>query len=242
MIAPVRDLVFAVLKLPKEPPEPPQGDHGHVEVRHASPAFLTYQLVGLFLASGFSLLPILVVSLGLLATEKPGGVLAVTALLAVSVPSLLVSYLVRRFDYELRTYIITDRSLRVREGALQVRELTLSYQNVQNVTLEQGPLERLFGFSNVVVDTAGGGGLAAQGAQHSLGHRAVLRGLEDAEAVRDLIRARLQAVHKHAGLGDVDETAHAPEALDARALVEVRDAARALADTLARRAPTPSGS
>jgi uncharacterized membrane protein YdbT with pleckstrin-like domain len=147
--------------------------------------------------------------------------------------TLAFGFVVIRLDYELRTYLITDRSLRVREGALHVRELTLSYVNVQNVTLEQGPLERLFGFANVVVETAGGGGQVQQAG--STGHRAVLRGLTDAEAVRDLIRARLLTVHKTAGLGDAEDAHHETGTLNLAQLTEVRDAARALADALEKR-------
>ena len=226
----LKGLVAALLKLPTDLPELPPGDHDHVEVRHAAPAFLTYRMVGVFLGpliwGGFATLG----ALGA-AVKEPKAAWVVVPLLCFVGFMLALGFMVTRLDYELRTYLITDRSLRVREGALQVRELTLSYQNVQNVSLEQGPLERLFGFSNVVVETAGGGG-AAQ-AQHagSTGHRAVLRGLTDAEGVRDLIRARLLEVHKHAGLGDAEELHPAPS-LDAKALAEVRDAAQALAEAL----------
>lgn len=230
----IKALVSTFLKLPAGLPELPPGDHAHVEVRHAAPSFLSYRLVGLFVPN---LLWFGGASVALLtATAKePGASLGFIPLVALVAFTLAFGFVVIRLDYELRTYLITDRSLRVREGALQVRELTLSYVNVQNVTLEQGPLERLFGFANVVVETAGGGGPTA--AQHagSTGHRAVLRGLTDAEAVRDLIRARLLTVHKTAGLGDADDT-HAGDHLDAAALAQVRDAARALADAMEQRA------
>lgn len=229
----IKALVSTFLKLPAGLPELPPGDHAHVEVRHAAPSFLSYRLVGLFVPN---LLWFGGASVALLtATAKePGASLGFIPLVALVAFTLAFGFVVIRLDYELRTYLITDRSLRVREGALQVRELTLSYVNVQNVTLEQGPLERLFGFANVVVETAGGGGPAAAQAG-STGHRAVLRGLTDAEAVRDLIRARLLTVHKTAGLGDLDD-AHAGDHLDPAALAQVRDAAKALADALERRA------
>lgn len=224
----IKAVVASLLKLPTGLPQPPPGDHAQVEVRHAAKGFLSYRLVGLFLPQ---VLWVGAVTLGLLAgaTKEPGllWVLVPVGLLAAAV--LAIGFVVVRLDYELRTYVITDRSLRVREGAVFVRELTLSYVNVQNVSLEQGPLERLFGFSNVAVETAGGGSSAQQ--VGSTGHRAVLRGLTDAEAVRDKIRARLLEVHKHAGLGDAEE-AQGGSGLDAAALVEVRDAARGLADAL----------
>lgn len=240
MFTAIKAIVASFLKLPTGLPELPPGDHSHVEVKHASPNFLSYRLVGLFLPNllwaGSSGIGLFAASL-----KEPQALIGLVPIGILLAVILAFGFVVIRLDYELRTYLITDRSLRVREGAFLVRELTLSYVNVQNVTLEQGPLERLFGISNVVVETAGGGGAAAQLQQDaSTGHRAVLRGLTDAEAVRDLIRARLMAVHKTAGLGDADEAHHHESALDAAALAEVRDAARALADALEKRArPAP---
>jgi membrane protein YdbS with pleckstrin-like domain len=228
----IKAVLASFLKLPTGLPELPPGDHAHVEVKRAAPAYLSYKLVGLFLPSalwlGGGTLALFAGSL-----RRPELMAAVVPLVLVVAVSLTFGFVLIRLDYELRTYLITDRSLRVREGAFQVRELTLSYVNVQNVSLEQGPLERLFGFANVVVETAGGGTRAEQ--MGSSGHRAVLRGLTDAEAVRDLIRARLLSVHKTAGLGDADE-AHTEGGLDLKQLAEVRDAAKALADALERRA------
>ena len=39
-----------------------------------------------------------------------------------------------------------------------VLETTITFENIQNVTVQQGPLQRLFGIADVRVDTAGGGG------------------------------------------------------------------------------------
>lgn len=229
----IKAVVASLLKLPTGLPELPPGDHSHAEVRHAAPAFLSYRLVALFVPNVLWFGPAVV---GVLAAaqQEPEAMVALIPLSIAVVLVLALGFVTIRLDYELRTYLITDRSLRVREGAFIVRELTLSYVNVQNVTLEQGPLERLFGFSSVVVETAGGGGQMQQTGM-STGHRAVLRGLTDAEVVRDLIRARLLAVHKTAGLGDADEAHHAEGELDLAALAGVRDAAKALADALEKR-------
>jgi membrane protein YdbS with pleckstrin-like domain len=229
MFTAIKAVVASLLKLPTGLPELPPGDHAHAEVRHAAPAFLSYRLVGLFLPN---LIWAASAGIGLFvaAAKEPGALVGIIPLGLVLGFTLAFGFVVIRLDYELRTYLITDRSLRVREGAMQVRELTLSYVNVQNVSLEQGPLERLFGFANVVVETAGGGTQLQQAG--STGHRAVLRGLTDAEAVRDLIRARLLTVHKSTGLGDADEAHAEAGALDVQQLAEVRDAARALADAL----------
>ena len=50
----------------------------------------------------------------------------------------LFSFAVLRLDYEKRWYIVTDRSLRIREGVLNVREMTVMFANIQNVSVMQG--------------------------------------------------------------------------------------------------------
>jgi Predicted membrane protein len=67
------------------------------------------------------------------------------------------SYALLRIDWELRWYMTTDRSLRIREGTWRVREKTLTLTNVQNVTVHENPVQRLLGIANVRVRTAGGG-------------------------------------------------------------------------------------
>jgi len=142
-----------------------------------------------------------------------------------------------RLDYEMRWYMVTDRSLRLREGIFGVREMTLTFANVQNITIRQGPLQRLLGISDVVVRTAGGGSSEAGGhpahAQVDTMHTGVLRAVDNAESVRDLILDRLRRL-RDAGLGDPDDRYHsAPsptdgtEALRAAAR-EMLAAARAL--------------
>lgn len=145
-----------------------------------------------------------------------------------------------RLNYEMRWYIVTDRSLRLREGIFRVREMTLTYANVQNIAIQQGPLQRLLGIADVVVRTAGGGsstdahGNEAHGAGATM-HTGTLRAVDNAEQVRDLILDRLRRM-RDAGLGDPDD--HHRQALRPEpgasadllraAARELLDAARAL--------------
>ena len=141
-----------------------------------------------------------------------------------------------RLDYEMRWYVTTDRSLRIREGLASVREMTLTFGNVQNVSLRQGPLQRLLGLADVVVETAGGGGGSRSSKGHDPGpslHEGFLRGVDDAEAVRDLILERLRRL-KDAGLGDPEDPAVEGRAPDAAAAArEVLEEIRRLRRTLA---------
>jgi membrane protein YdbS with pleckstrin-like domain len=131
-----------------------------------------------------------------------------------------------RVDYELRHYLVGDRSLRVAQGAWKREEVTLSYANIQNLEVAQGPLERIFGFKSLTISTAGAD--STPGAGHSNSHVVTLVGLTDAEGLRELMMSMLRE-HRDAGLGDLVH-APAPAALEVKRLEEVRDAARALLD------------
>ncbi len=150
------------------------------------------------------------------------GPLAIVELFAVGVllAQALVSWAVIRIDWELRWYMTTDRSIRIREGTWSLREKTLTLTNVQNVQVVQNPLQRLLGIADVKVRTAGGGDRDSseghgEGEQAKLLHVAVFRHVENAPAIRDLILARLRNA-KSAGLGDPDDAEHADTAPEAR--------------------------
>jgi membrane protein YdbS with pleckstrin-like domain len=121
-----------------------------------------------------------------------------------------VTYTMVRLDYEMRWYIVTDRSIRIREGVTSVREMTMTFANVQNLAIEQGPVQRLLTISDLRVRTAGGGG-----GEHSdeeieklAGslHIGYLRGVDNAKEIRDSILGRLRQL-KDSGLGDPDDRA-----------------------------------
>ncbi|MBI5478003.1 MAG: PH domain-containing protein [Deltaproteobacteria bacterium] len=219
----LRPVFEPLLKLRLAPPHLPEGA---TEVRHLKPAdgYLSYRYVGVLLAA--------IVKAWVL------GLLAVVAVAKLGLPGLLVAvplalllvFLVgltavaTRLDWELRDYLIGDRSLRVRQGALVQREVTLSFANVQNVEVTQGPLERLFGFKSLKVTTAGGS-RSPHKKELWNSHEAVLAGLTNAEEIRDLVMESLRR-RRDAGLGDADDAA--PAALAPGLLVEVLQAAREL--------------
>ena len=85
---------------------------------------------------------------------------------------MLVTYSIVRLEFEQHWYIVTDRSLRIRTGILRLQESTMSFANVQQVEIRQGPLQRILGLSDVRVRSAGGGepehGKAGHGLDGSL--------------------------------------------------------------------------
>jgi uncharacterized membrane protein YdbT with pleckstrin-like domain len=151
-----------------------------------------------------------------------------------------VSLAVRRLDYELRWYVVTDRAARLREGVLGVTEMTFTLANVQDIRVRQGPLQRLLGLADVELRTAGGSEAApGTGGGHGHGrnlHLARFRGVDNAAEIRDLVRERMRRA-RDAGLGDPDD-AHpeAPPVPLEDAVRELRRESRALRQAAARTA------
>jgi hypothetical protein len=115
-----------------------------------------------------------------------------------------LTYAMVRLDYELRWYIVTDRSLRIRSGLTTVQESTMSFANVQQVVVTQGPLQRLLGLADVRVQSAGGGGDPEQHKGGDSLHTGVFHGVANATEIRDLILERLR-LFRAAGLGDPED-------------------------------------
>ena len=81
----------------------------------------------------------------------------------------------------------------------------MSFANIQQVVVAQGPIQRLLGLADVKVKSAGGGG----GHPHQHGedmHSGLFHSVTNAAEIRDLILDRLRRF-REAGLGDPDEKA-----------------------------------
>jgi len=241
-------LKSSLLWLLKVPPEPhdPMGDVQSLRVFRAAPGYLRYITLGWLISQLALLAGGLIVFVSLLFASATSGpfsilviVLGLVALLAF-VGQAALTYFSLRLNYEMRWYKVTDRSLRIRAGVWNVHEMTMTFANVQNISITQGPLERLFGISDVRVETAGGGHGGPHGTGEGFGanlHTAVFRGVDDAEKIRDLMLARLRRV-RGAGLGDLDDAhaidpshAHAAFGVEAEIvnlLAALRDEARML--------------
>ncbi len=152
--------------------------------------------------------------------------------------SLPFTYALVKLEFEQHWYIVTDRSLRIRTGVLSLSESTMSFANLQQVEVKQGPVQRFLGLADVRVRSAGGGDHGEEEGQPL--HTGVFHSVENAEEIRDLILARLKAF-REAGLGDPDRapSAETPTG-DARGVsAETLEAAReVLRQTRALRAAT----
>jgi membrane protein YdbS with pleckstrin-like domain len=193
-----------LMKAPTEPPEPPAGSHGSVQIYRAAPAYLSYALLRFWILAGLScLLPPFLILLGL-GKGEPAPLVIGILLIPVVIVFLFCFYFAVRIDYDMRYYIVTDRSLRVREGAFIVKEMTITYANVQNMRVVQGPILQLFKIWNLKVDTAGGGS-GEKGHGGGSSHEVQMAGIENAHEVRDLILGHLRRRGMSAGLGDLDD-------------------------------------
>ncbi len=238
----IKDGLLALLKAPRKPPDPPAGSRDSVQVFRAAPNFLKYQVVmwgGGFAVGIFAEFILLGVGHVLEKTEW-FELMAIYIVLAGTVIASVVKYFLIRIDYDMRYYVVTDRSLRIRQGALLIDESTFTFANVQNLKIHQGPIERLLGLSNLVVETAGGAGTgASEGRGQSpfrRGHEGRLRGVANAGEIRDQILKLLKR-YRDAGLGDPEDRRRAMPAsrpvggMSPRALGrlrEVRDELRLL--------------
>ncbi|GEM_PF-1756218 len=223
MIAPIvkllRPVFLPLLKLRLEPPHLPEGTTLVRELK-PEPQWLTLQYLKVAARSSGPVLGALVFSTAIMAGMKLNGAWLTLPILLFALASAGFGLVAARLDYELRHYLVGDKSLRVSHGAIIHREVTLSYANVQNLEVTAGPLETLFGVKTLTISTAGGSAIGAQL------HSARLEGLKDADGVKRLILGMLKG-QKDAGLGEPVEAAHS-EGLNAAALEEVRLAASSL--------------
>ena len=232
------------LRFAKVPPEPraPAGSPGSIRTFRSAPNYWKYLLVtwgGKQAAGAFVIFAVLSLTAHWKATAGgivPGALHVLEMLgLGFFLVQMPLSLAATRLNYELRWYIVTDRSLRIREGIFGVREMTLTFANVQNIAIQQGPLQRLLGIADVVVRTAGGGSTTEKhgGEGSGLGatmHTGTLRAVDNAEQVRDLILDRLRRL-RDAGLGDPDDRQHLADIAGSGASAEaLRAAARELLD------------
>lgn len=206
------------MRVPPEP-EPPPGEG--TRVFRAAPNYFRYKLV-LWLLSQFTALVGLLLGFYLInnvnfrirpvSQEQLHWVL--TALETLGAGGFLLqlpfSLAVAVLDFEMRWYMVTDRSLRIREGIVNVREKTMTFANIQNITVRQGPLQRFLGIADVEVRNAGGGASSPDSNKHGqseLVHVGYFRGVDQAETIRDTIFEGVRR-QRDSGLGDPEERGH----------------------------------
>lgn len=234
MYSAFRNLSEQVLRIPPAP-EPPPGDEAQTRVFLAAKSYYKYLLVLWALKTALSLLVFLFILLGPviaiftkwahLGDWVKGLIFLGEAFgLVVALGSALFGLALVRLNFEKRWYVVTDRSLRVRDGIVQVREATVTFANIQNISISQGPIQRLLGIADLRVDTAGGGGAVSHG-KHGMPnlHTVWFRGVDNANEIKELMQQRLRQL-KDSGLGDHEELTLAPNVtVSANVLAALRE-------------------
>lgn len=211
-----RELLLRILRVPPEPAIP--AGARVIRVFRAAPNYFKYRLALWALAQISALVGLIggvffIASLLRTVTDPTVAFLlqAVEALAwAAYLVQLPVSLAVLRLDFDMRWYILMDRSLRIREGVVAIREKTMTFANIQQISIRRNPLQRLLGLADVQVQTAGGGGASSGGGHGGSGHvgegmhEAFFRGVDNAEEIRTAIRERVR-LHRDSGLGDPDD-------------------------------------
>jgi len=239
---PAKVVLLGLLKCPSGPPPSPAGSPGSVQIFRASKNYLLYRIVvaEVFFAVAFLASSIL----SLVVVLHPSDFALDLWFPVFLLPFLLLflgflAYFIIRLEYDMRYYIVTDRSLRIRQGVLNITEVTLTYANVQQLEIRQGPVQQLLGIADLMVRTAGGAVIVApqQGGVQIRGHRGVLTGIDNAPEIRDQINHLLRR-YRDAGLGDPEDRRRQPPPPKAapaarwspatvQRLLEIRDELRA---------------
>ncbi|MCP3904496.1 MAG: PH domain-containing protein [Planctomycetes bacterium] len=222
-------IVVGWLRVPETPPELPVGPREQADAFGPADAFLRYLKLWFWIVALIVDVALVVLWFVLLIVEWWVALLVLPlAVLLIVVPDVII-YVALHLRFDTTWYVMTERSLRIRRGVWIIREMTVTFENVQNLKVHQGPVQRLYGVSSLLVETAGGSS-STEGHSKGLdvGNQAVIEGIANARELRDRILGRLRMVQS-AGLGDEAEDAAAgwsPEHV--AALREIRDAVRGL--------------
>jgi membrane protein YdbS with pleckstrin-like domain len=192
--------IVAWFRVPRDAPTLPDHVPGTLRRFHPALSFLRYLKLFFWVALA-AVDGVIVIAWLAVAAASPitSLVLLAPALVIAVVPDIVV-YIALHLRYDTTWYVMSSRSLRIRRGIWTLREMTITFENVQNIKITQGPVMRLFGIKNVVVETAGSAGHSAESGR-TAENQAVLEGVDNADEIRDLILARVRA-SRSAGLGD----------------------------------------
>lgn len=189
-------------KVPENPPSLPVEAGGYYRTFHPSRRYLSYLKLYFWIAAIATDIAVLIGWL-IVFDSYPfvGGSLAIPALALAFLPD-IVAYVAVHLRYDTMWYVMTDRSLRTRRGIWQILEHTITFENVQDVKVSRVPIQQLFGFATIIVETAGATNAEGQSV-HAVGNKAIMQGIDNPHEIRNLIMDRVRMT-RSAGLGDED--------------------------------------
>ncbi len=168
----------------------------------------------------------------ILAIERPHKNLFTYSVLSLLVipPLLPILILPVYFRYHTMRYRFTAEGISMSWGILFRRETIVNYARIQDIHLKSNFVERWLGLARVMIQTASG----------NSGAEMTLEGLQEFEAVRDFLYARMRGVKDHpTAVAQADASlgpgAPAADAELAAVLREIVGELRALREELAQR-------
>ncbi len=194
-------IVTKWLHVPEDPPIISGADDASVRSFRPAEGYLNY--LKLYFWIGLFAIDIVLTAawIILLVVYPIAGIIIAPIAWAIIILPDIVAYVAIHLRYDTTWYVLSDRSMRIRRGIWTIHETTITYENIQNVSVAQGPVQRYFGIADVLVETAGGG--AATSGEHAtvVGHFGLLEGVSNANEIRDLIMAKWGA-SREGGIGD----------------------------------------
>ena len=186
-------------RVPEQPPDLPAGRDEQTTTFQPDDGFLKYLKLWFWIVAIIIDLAILIGWIIITVINPLVGLLLAPVALAVAILPDIIGYIAVHLRFDTTWYVMTDRAVRIRRGVWAIHETTITYDNVQNVKLTQGPVQRACGIASVLIETAGAGGTTQQG--QSVSNQGLIEGIADAAAVRDRIMARAR-LSQTTGLGD----------------------------------------
>lgn len=189
-----------VLKVPQTPPDLPRLSGEFFVTIKPARGFVHYLRCKLVWGLVTSFVLLMMGAGSLMAAEPLTGLLSAPLVIALEVVAGILGFFAIRLRYDTTWYVLNERSIRLRRGIFIIKETTITFENIQNVSIKQGPLQRWFKISTIVVETAGGGGKTKEGAE-AAPHSGIIEGIDNANEIRDLLMTRM-AQSRRSGLGD----------------------------------------
>jgi len=211
-------------RVPDGPPSPPGATDEECRSFRPSDGFLRYLKFKFWIALLVVDLAILVGWMVLFAARPTLALWLAPVAFAIAVFPDIVAYVAIHLRYDTTWYVFTGRSVRIRRGIWIIHETTITFENIQNVSVNSGPLERYFGIANVTVDTAGGGQPHKERGSHETAnyHQGLIEGIDNANEIRNHILTRVRR-SRSVGLGDEGGSAIGWSPAQLALLREIRD-------------------
>ena len=199
----IKSVVAKLLRIPLEPASIPVNSGELLESFHPAPGWIRLRQVQTVVGASMLILVNVIFAVGGWFLNQDADWIGWLILIPFVVIPSLIRLLFLRLQYDCTWYVLTARALRIRRGLWVIHETTITYANIQNVAVKQGPIERLFKLSNIEVETAGGGGGSSEshGGGRGSSHTGRIEGVLDPTTLRERIMTQVR-LSRSSGLGD----------------------------------------